>query len=93
MRKIESHDFTKAEPYLYHLVPERHRKKIWSMRNISSIELPVIVSGASSNHFNQTLNLIRNLKGRVFTVYKTEFFIFDLGLTTAEREKVLQNSL
>ena len=93
MRKIESYDFTKAEPYLKHLVPVRPRKKIWSRRNISSIEIPVIVSGASSNHFNETLKLISNLKKKVFTVYETEFFIFDLGLTMVEREKVLHNSL
>ena len=84
-RKIESYDFTKAEPYFQYLTPRQYRGSIWE----KSIELPVIVTGSSSNHYREAVTLIQNLKEVVFPVYKTEFIFFDLGLMMAQRKKVL----
>ena len=88
MRKIKSYNFTKAEPYLQYLIPKKNLKRIWTNRNISNIELPVIVTGASSNHYKEALKLLHNLKTVVFPVYKTDLVFFDLGLNQAQRKKV-----
>ena len=89
-RKIESYDFTKAEPYFEHLIPRQYRGSIWNSNlTSSSMELPVIVAGASSNHYRGALALIQNLNEFVFPVYKTEFIFFDLGLMNAQRKKVV----
>ena len=88
MRKIKSYNFTKAEPYLQYLIPQKNRKRIWTNRNSTNIELPVIVTGACNNHYMEALDLLHNLKTVVFPVYKTDLVFFDLGLNPEQRLKV-----
>ena len=87
-RKIESYNFSQAEPYLHHLVPKKFRESIWNGRGSSFIELPVLVSGASSNHFEEALELFPQLDTYIYPAYSTEFYFFDLGLWPSQLRKV-----
>ena len=54
----------------------------------SNIEIPVLVSAVSSNHFEEALELCENLNDVVRPAYPTApLFIFDLGL---KPEEILQ---
>ena len=55
----------------------------------SSIEIPVFVSGASSSHFTEALQMLDNLNKVVRPVYPTsKLYFFDLGLRTSEASQV-----
>ena len=57
--------------------------------NKKKVEVPVLVSGASSNHYLEAQMLIENLNIFVRPIYtNTPFYFFDLGLTASEKQKV-----
>ena len=92
MRKIASYNLSEAEPYLSQLAPDSNLKVIYSTK--TKIEVPVLVSGASSNHYLEALKLIENLNRFVRPMYTSmPFYFFDLGLTAPEKIKVLGQSL
>ena len=89
-RKIDSYDFVKAEPYMKNLQPNRTTKVIMKGSGTSSIEIPVFVSGLSSNHFYEGLELLEYLNNFVRPKYRTmEIYMFDLGLTANESRQVM----
>ena len=56
----------------------------------SNIEIPVLVGGASSNHFHEALELFKNLNNFVRPVYPTTaLHFFDLGLKPDELRQVI----
>ena len=88
-RKIDSYDFAKAEPYMKKLQPNRTAKVILKGSGTSEIEIPVFVSGISSNHFYEGLLLLENLNNFVRPKYPTtELYMFDLGLKTDESRQL-----
>ena len=88
-RKIDSYDIGKAEPYMKDLQPNRTTKVIMKGSGTSSIEIPVFVSGLSSNHFYEGLELLEYLNNFVRPKYPTiEIYMFDLGLTANESRQV-----
>ena len=86
-RKILSYNLSEVEPYLRQLAPDSNLQAIYC--NKKTVEVPVLVSGASSNHYLEALMLLENLNAFVRPVYtNTTFYFFDLGLTAPEKQKV-----
>ena len=69
MRKIQSYNFSKAEPYFKKLEPSGTLEAIFKGPGTSNIEIPVLVGGASSNHFHEALGLLKNLNEVVRPAY------------------------
>ena len=90
-RKILSYNLSEAGPYLRQLAPDSIRNVIYSIN--TKVEVPVLVSGSSSNHYKEALTLIKNLNTYVRPTYSnTPFYFFDLGLTASEKLKVFISS-
>ena len=55
----------------------------------SNIEIPAIVSGASSNHVHEVVTMFETLNKVVRPAYPTmKVHFFDLGLSSSDRSKV-----
>ena len=88
-RKIDSYNFCKAEPYLKQLEAHTPLEMLTKGQDTSSIEIPVFVSGTSSNHFQEALLMLDNLNKVVRPAYPTaKLYFFDLGLRTSEVSQV-----
>ena len=87
-RKIESYNFTQAEPYLRHLTRKNDLEIFFEERNSATIEIPVLVSGASSNHVREALILFDHLNTVYHPFYSAPFYFFDLGLKQSDIQQV-----
>ena len=71
------------------LLPNKTLEVIKKGPGTSNIEIPVLVGGASSNHFQEALGLFKNLNEVVRPVYPTtKLYYFDLGLRPNEISQV-----
>lgn len=94
IEKIKSYPFQAADKYIMDLTPSTKPEIIWKGPGTSDIELPAIVSGASSNHMHEVVRMFATLNKVVRPAYPAiRVHFFDLGLTTDERNKVRQRSL
>lgn len=87
-RKIDSYNFSNADPYMKLLMPNRTTQVVVKGSGTSNIEIPVLVGGSSSNHFNEALELFKNLNSYVRPVYPTALYFFDLGLKPDEIRQI-----
>lgn len=87
--KIESYNFSQAEPYFRRPRPYETLKAIFKENTAGYVEIPVLVGAASSNHFHEALGLIKNLNELVRPAYPTtKFYFYDLGLKANEARQI-----
>ena len=71
------------------LEPSPTLESIYKGPGTSSIEIPVFVGGASSNHMGEALRLIKHLNKDIRPAYPTlKLFFYDLGLTVSQFQEV-----
>ena len=95
LRKIDSLEFPEAKPYLQNLIPKGFKVKD-AKHHVGGVQMdpslpsiPTLVTGSSSSHFLESMELVSNIKNVVRPAYKDiKFYYYDLGLTTKQRNKV-----
>ena len=91
MKKIKSIDFSMAAPYLNKLKPIGN-PEIFFHKN--GVEIPVMATAASSNHYDEAGMLIENLNTVVRPAYPSmQLYFFDIGLKDWQREQVRSYTL
>ena len=91
MKKIKSIDFSMAAPYLNKLKPIGN-PEIYFHKN--GVEIPVMATAASSNHYDEAGMLIENLNTVVRPAYPSmQLYFFDIGLKDWQREQVRSYTL
>ena len=91
MKKIKSIDFSMAAPYLKKLKPIGN-PEIFFHKN--GVEIPVMATAASSNHYDEAGMLIENLNTVVRPAYPSmQLYFFDIGLKDWQREQVRSYTL
>ena len=95
LRKIDSYKFPAAKPYLKELLPANFKFQDAShwlngdKTDQSLPSFPALVTAVSANHFSEAMELVGNVNQQVRAVNKDiKFFIYDLGLTERQKEKV-----
>ena len=89
--KVKSYNLSEADPYFHDLDPlDTTPKVILKGPETSDIEVPTVVTGASHNHFLESLEMLKGLNKVVRSAYKTiEVFYYDLGLESEEKDQVV----
>ena len=85
LRKIDSLKFPEAKPYLQNLFPKDFKVKdakyhVGGVQMDPSLpSIPTLVTGSSSNHFLESMELVSNIKNVVWPAYKDiKFYYYDL---------------
>ena len=95
LEKIKSYNFSSAEKFLRtinlaSLSPDSQSNVVPKQAGTSTVELPTIVTAASSNHFDESMIMLQKLNSGIRSKYKeVELFYFDLGLEAEEVIKVI----
>lgn len=91
IEKIKSVDMSAADTYFRDLEPTETPEIIYKEPGTTNIEVPTIATGASSNHFQESLGMLKTLKRIIWPAYKTvEVYYFDLGLEPDEVDQIRQ---
>lgn len=90
IEKIKSYKLSEADRYFQNIDSQNAvPKTIFKGPGTSNIEVPTIVTGSSSNHFLESLEMLRSLDEVVRPEYRAiEVFYYDLGLERAEHQAV-----
>ena len=90
IEKIKSYNLSEADPYFHDLDAEDVMPEVvLKGPGTSNIEVPTIATGASSNHFLESLEMLKSLNKVVRPAYKTiQVFYYDLGLGPEEQDQV-----
>lgn len=89
IEKIKSVDMSAADTYFHDLEPKETPEIIYKEPGTSNTEIPTIATGASSNHFQESLGMLRSLNGIIRRAYKAiEVYYFDLGLEPDEVDQI-----
>ena len=89
IEKIKSVDMSAADTYFRDLEPKETPEIIYKEPGTTNIEVPTIATGASSNHLQESLGMLKTLKRIIWPAYKTvEVYYFDLGLEPDEVDQV-----
>ena len=90
IRKIKTYPLQPAEKYLEILKPTSHPELLFKENDKNTVELPVILSAASSDHLYEVESMFLNLNTVVRKAYPTIKVVFyDLGLSKWEKIKVI----
>ena len=86
LKHIRATNFSAALPYMEKF---RLNESPLSTTFNSHVTVPVFVTACSSNHFFETLGLLKNIEGTVRPVYKDlKIIIYNLGLEEEEIKQV-----
>ena len=89
IEKIQSYSLSSVNHYLRQLDPVPSPGVFLSHEGPGAVEAPVLVSGASSNHFVEAGLLINHINSDVRPLYRNvPFYFFDLGLQRWQSQKV-----
>ena len=92
-QKIDSYNFCKAEPYMNQLKSHTISEVLTGGQGSSKIEIPVFVTGTSSNHFQESLLMLKELNKVVRPAYPMlKLYFFDFGLRNSEVIQVCMTS-
>ena len=99
LEKIKNYNFSSAEKFLKtinlaSMSPDSRSNSVPKQTGTFTIELPTIVTAASSNHFEESMIMLQQLNSGVRSKYKDiELFYFDLGLEAEEVIKVIYSKV
>ena len=86
---IKTYPLHSADKYLNDLTPTSHPELLFKDSDKKTVELPVVVSAASSNHMYEVEAMFHNLNNVVRKVYPTIWvFFYYLGLTESDKLNV-----
>ena len=90
LQKIKSYPLSSVNYYLRQLDPVPSPRVLYSHEGPEGdLEAPVLVSGASSNHFEEVDLFINHLNSVIRPSYpNVPFYFFDLGMENWQSQKV-----
>ena len=93
LQKIQSYPLSSVDHYLRRLDPVPSPRVYHSREGPEAgVEVPVLVTGASSNHFEEVGLLIKHINSVVRPVYpNVPFYFFDLGMEHWQTQKVSES--
>ena len=88
--KIESYELSPADKYFKYLdSPGQLYSSIVNHTELSAVELPIIVTAASSNHYLESLDMLYRLAEVVRPAYPViPVYYYDLGLEPQQKTEV-----
>ena len=88
--KIESYELSPADKYFKYLPsPGLLYSSVINQTELSTVELPIIVTAASSNHYLESLEMLYSLAEVVRPAYPViPVYYYDLGLEPHQKTEV-----
>lgn len=90
IEKVKSYNLSQADTYLRDLEPQTSKYEVsFKGPGSTGTEIPIIATGASSNHYLESLMMLKNLDKVVRPVYRSiKLYYYDLGLEPQQKEEV-----
>lgn len=90
IEKIKSYNLSEADKYFYDIdLPSPKTEIIFKGAKSSDIEIPTVLTGASGNHYLESLEMLESLNTVVRSEYRNlQVFYYDLGLEPKQLEEV-----